>query len=189
MGWRMVKQPNGLYARWTSVVDGFTHMNLTRADALAECRERIGALEAEEKVSNADAEPGRWEECLETLRVLKDDAGLEEALRLNAEAKAATAVEPRLNLDGVRFGVMCSEPQTLLCTSNGVGLATIHGNTRDEREQAARWIAARLNAPSFPLEDLKALSVLLAKLAKRSDPKTRALLRSKLKALLPKEGA
>ena len=37
MAWRIVKQPNGLYARFSDVVDSFTHMNMKEAQAFEVC--------------------------------------------------------------------------------------------------------------------------------------------------------
>lgn len=97
MGWRMVKQPNGTYARWTDIVDGFTHLNLSRREALEVCREHLGSLEAEQKVKRADIDetdvhqPGsgldRWRGCLKTMRVLNHDQAADEAERLDAGFK------------------------------------------------------------------------------------------------------
>lgn len=73
MAWRIVKQPNGLYARWSDVVDDFTHTGFNRASIVDVCRGHagIGKAEAEEKVDNADREELiRWPECLSTLRAL-----------------------------------------------------------------------------------------------------------------------
>jgi hypothetical protein len=37
MGWRIVKQPNGLYARFSDIVDDFTHGGLTEDEAVRVC--------------------------------------------------------------------------------------------------------------------------------------------------------
>ena len=50
MAWRIVKQPNGLLARFSDIVDDFTHMDMTEAEALEVCREYLGIAEAEKKV-------------------------------------------------------------------------------------------------------------------------------------------
>lgn len=162
MGWRMVKQPNGTYARWTDIVDGFTHVNLSRREALEVCREslaRFGSLEAEQKVKRADLDevegdksrfegikPGlrRWVECISTMRDLKHDQAADEALKLDREFKPEPEPElPPLKLD--KLTIMFSEPQTLICTTDGVGIATVHGDTREEREQVARWLVEKVN--------------------------------------------
>lgn len=81
MGWRIVKQPNGRYARFSDIVDTFTHMNMTRTDALMLCVDMCGSKMARAKVDGADAdtvwgEQGdgsglcRWRDCLETIRVI-----------------------------------------------------------------------------------------------------------------------
>lgn len=50
MAWRIVKQPNGLLARFSDIVDDFTHINMTEAEALEVCREYLGIVEAQKKV-------------------------------------------------------------------------------------------------------------------------------------------
>lgn len=54
-------------------------------------------------------------------------------------------VKAAVKFDEEVFAVMCSEPLTLLCTSSGTGIATVHGNDRNDRERTARWLADRLN--------------------------------------------
>jgi hypothetical protein len=156
MAWRMVKQPNGTYARWSDVVDGFTAMNMSRREALALCRNELGSLEAEQKVKRADLDeqtggrPGtgadRWAECLTSMAVLGKKAEADEAMKLDREFKPEPEPElPPLKLD--RLAIMFSEPQTLICTTDGIGIATVHGDTREEREQIARWLVEKVNGP------------------------------------------
>ena len=40
MAWRFVRQPNGLLARHSDVVDHFTHINMSVEDAHAYCKEQ-----------------------------------------------------------------------------------------------------------------------------------------------------
>ena len=80
MAWRFVKQPNGLLARFSDVVDHFTHWNMTEPQALSFCAsEGFGEVGAAEKVSGGveDWEPwkhrvkgsghSRWDDALETI--------------------------------------------------------------------------------------------------------------------------
>lgn len=69
MAWRIVKQPNGLYARFADPVDTFTHYDMTREEAIEECRHYLGmgVVEAEPKVGNADREPQRFMKELATI--------------------------------------------------------------------------------------------------------------------------
>jgi hypothetical protein len=39
MGSRIMKQPNGKFCRWSSIVDDFTHYNYTREELLADLEE------------------------------------------------------------------------------------------------------------------------------------------------------
>ena len=84
MGWMIVKQPNGLYARFSSIVDDFTHVNLSRAEAIDECVERAGREVANAKVERADTDTDphthkpregdglqRWRDCLQTIRIVQ----------------------------------------------------------------------------------------------------------------------
>jgi hypothetical protein len=50
MGWRIVKQPNGLLARFSDIVDDFTHYDLGEEEAIEICREHMGRIEAVDKV-------------------------------------------------------------------------------------------------------------------------------------------
>lgn len=80
MGWRIVLQPNGKLARFSDIVDDFTHMDMTAEEATEVCREHMGRREAKEKVRAGlkDHKPwtvgvkgsglDRWKDCLETIR-------------------------------------------------------------------------------------------------------------------------
>jgi hypothetical protein len=78
MAWRIVKQPDGLYARFADPVDHFTHYNMTLAEALRYCQDEIGLAEGMRKVQRADDEPSRWADCLETIEIVH---GMEERLK------------------------------------------------------------------------------------------------------------
>jgi len=49
MAWRIVKQPNGLLAKFSDIVDTFTNLNMTEEEALACCRETCGEDAAKKK--------------------------------------------------------------------------------------------------------------------------------------------
>lgn len=82
MAWRIVKQPNGLLARFSDVSDGFTHMQMTHEQALEVCREHMSESEAQNKVKAAveDHIPwtvgvkgtgtSRWEDALDTIKAV-----------------------------------------------------------------------------------------------------------------------
>lgn len=63
MAWRIVVQPDGKYARFSEVVDDFTHIDMTREEAVRLCRWEIGHEEGSKKVARADADPGRYAEA------------------------------------------------------------------------------------------------------------------------------
>lgn len=78
--WRIVRQPNGLLAVFSEVVDDFTVMDLTVPEAVEVCREHLGEWDALVKVRRglADAPlrgpavPGdglsRWRECIDVVQ-------------------------------------------------------------------------------------------------------------------------
>lgn len=89
MAWRIVKQPNGLYARFADPVDHFTAYNMTEEEAYLECMDHgCSTLEAESKMINADLDrtmdggKGRWEESLNTIRIIHGEEEVNKALQL-----------------------------------------------------------------------------------------------------------
>ena len=76
MAWRIVKQPNGLLARFSDVVDHFTHIDMTEAEALEVCIDngcssdlaQTKVLSGLQDVKPWTVTPGsgleRWEHCL-----------------------------------------------------------------------------------------------------------------------------
>lgn len=61
----------------------------------------------------------------------------------------------------MRLSVMYSEPQTLLCDADGLGVATTQGDDRTQRETFARHIAKCVNeAPRLNTVEAAARAVL-----------------------------
>ncbi len=93
MGWRIVKQPNGKLARFSDIVDNFTHINMTKEEALEVCREHLGRRDAEEKVQRGiedhkpwqDGVPGsgleRWNDCIKTIQTIHGKKELNKVLK------------------------------------------------------------------------------------------------------------
>lgn len=95
MAWRIVKQPNGLLARFSEVVDDFTHYDMTEAEAVEVCQEDMGRADAEAKVRrgiNDEPHPfmnerdatdglGRFRDAIETIRTIHGDELADERLR------------------------------------------------------------------------------------------------------------
>ena len=78
MAWKLVEQPNGLLARWSDVVDNFTHYDMTEFDAWNLCREEHGVMEqaAADKIRRAREEDSRFLGCLADIKAVhgKDEA-------------------------------------------------------------------------------------------------------------------
>jgi hypothetical protein len=81
MDWRIVKQPNGKYARFADPVDNFTNYDLSREEAVKYCQHEMGFEQGAKKVDRADEDPGRWKESLETIELIH---GKEERLKMEA---------------------------------------------------------------------------------------------------------
>ena len=100
MAWRIVKQPNGLLARFSDIVDDFTHMNMTEAEALEVCREYLGILEAQKKVlagvedwkpwTNGVKGSGldRWNDSIKTISNIHGKDAAEQRLHTDAGESA-----------------------------------------------------------------------------------------------------
>lgn len=78
MGWRFIEQPDGKLARFSEIVDSFTHWGMTDQEAIvvaiSECN--CGLETARKKVLNARVEtPERWTEAL---RIIRDVHGQRE---------------------------------------------------------------------------------------------------------------
>lgn len=101
MAWRIVKQPNGCYARFSDVVDDFTHMNMTREEALDVCLHEGGDALAENKLKNADEDQvllgtvpkdapkglHRWHHSLEKIRIIHGPKTMGERVKSDQEHK------------------------------------------------------------------------------------------------------
>jgi hypothetical protein len=66
MGWWMVKQPNGRLARFSDMVDNFTHMNLTEVEAIEVCTAYLSLYDCMSKVDLGmqDESLERWKTAL-----------------------------------------------------------------------------------------------------------------------------
>jgi len=70
MAWRIVLQPNGKYARFSEVVDNFTHYGMTRDEAFDLCLDEAGRSVANLKLANADKWHERFEEDMKTIETI-----------------------------------------------------------------------------------------------------------------------
>lgn len=93
MAWRFVKQPNGLLGRFSDIVDNFTHLDLTEADAFDVALDHMGREDAAKKVQAGvdDIKPwstekgdglSRWRDSLETIEMVH---GLGEVKKIESE--------------------------------------------------------------------------------------------------------
>lgn len=104
MAWRIVKQPNGLYARFSDIVDNFTAMNMTESEAYELCRDYLGVEDAKLKVKAGKEDwkpwsnnvPGsgleRWQESIGTVAVVHGKKAAQQALALDASPAGAVLV-------------------------------------------------------------------------------------------------
>ena len=67
MGNRAIKQPNGLYARFSEIVDDFTHINCSREELWAFYRDEGGIECANGKLQRADEDLNRFNEAIEVI--------------------------------------------------------------------------------------------------------------------------
>ena len=70
---RIVVQPNGLYARFSTIVDHFTHYNCTRQELFEELRFEHGAGPAEQAIKRGERSPDRFGEAIEDVRIIHGD--------------------------------------------------------------------------------------------------------------------
>lgn len=71
MGTRIVTQPNGLFARFSEMVDHFTHTDMTHAEAVQCCvDEGLSNPEAIAKVARGTANPGRYDEAVAIIKAV-----------------------------------------------------------------------------------------------------------------------
>ena len=66
MGWWIIKQPNGRLARFSDMVDNFTHMNMTEIEAIDVCTAYLGLYDSMSKVDLGlqDESLERWKTAL-----------------------------------------------------------------------------------------------------------------------------
>jgi hypothetical protein len=91
MAWRIVKQPNGLYARFSDVVDDFTDydMSLSEAKTLCMMDFDMSDADASEKVWSADVNKDRFDESIATISSVHGHDKAMEAKELMQGEKAA----------------------------------------------------------------------------------------------------
>jgi hypothetical protein len=81
MASRAIKQPNGLYARFSDVVDDFTDINCSREELHIVFRDEGGISSADRKLKDADENPQRFEEEMESIREIHGDTVADERLK------------------------------------------------------------------------------------------------------------
>lgn len=62
MGWRLVKQPNGKYARFSDIVDTFTHWDMSESEALECAKEEGSGSESDAKARLESAKKEIWQD-------------------------------------------------------------------------------------------------------------------------------
>jgi len=102
MAWRLVQQPDGYLARFSSIVDSFTHYDMTPDEAIRLCIDEwnVGRKTAREKVQRARAAGiARWDEALEIIRAVHGEA---EYAQLLSVMQAAILLPERCTSGNVR---------------------------------------------------------------------------------------
>lgn len=110
MAWRMVRQPNGLLARFSEVVDNFTHVNLTAVEAMELCAGAMNAENAAQKVQRGIDSDSRWAEAIDIIRRAHGDGEvlkLELMIREDEQREKFPAVDIRVI--GVRICDNCGD--------------------------------------------------------------------------------
>lgn len=87
---RAVVQPNGLFARFSTIVDNFTHANYTEQELWEVFRDECGVDCANGKIQRAKAEPERFEDSISDIKMVH---GPLEAERMTAFLSAKTEEE------------------------------------------------------------------------------------------------
>lgn len=67
---KIVKQPNGLYARFSTIVDNFTHYGMDRQEAWRLRRDEFGVEAANSSLKDADEHGEWWDDCILTIRAV-----------------------------------------------------------------------------------------------------------------------
>jgi hypothetical protein len=84
MAWRIIKQPNGLYARFSDIVDNFTHYNMSINETKKVCMEKkCDFEEAVNKIQRANENPHRFEEAMDIIKIIhgvKEEAEIRKIL-------------------------------------------------------------------------------------------------------------
>lgn len=104
----IVRQPNGLLAEFSTIVDHFTALDMTEAEAIEHCREHMGRKDAEAKVRRGVIDedvwrpgsgPGsghdRWDAALRTVVLVHGQKGLD---KFRAEYPDVFAESPHVSL-------------------------------------------------------------------------------------------
>ncbi len=69
MAWRIALQPNGKLARFSDIVDDFTHFDMSEEDARKMC-ESMGLGDYTRKINAAYENPERFDQEIETIRLI-----------------------------------------------------------------------------------------------------------------------
>ena len=85
-----VIQPNGLFARFSTIVDDFTHYNMTRSEAWDYFQQEGGNDCADGKLERAHSEPGRFKEAIKDIRRVHGKERADEAKKQCSEKLVMT---------------------------------------------------------------------------------------------------
>ena len=97
MAWRFVVQPNNMIARFSEVVDDFTHYDLLPGEAVTVCQIEcsMSPVDALEKVKRAYMDLDRFENAIKIIRIIHgDDVANEREQQLSATVTTGKTITP-----------------------------------------------------------------------------------------------
>ena len=72
MGWRIIKQPNGFFARFSEIVDDFTDYDMTEEDVIELCKTSydMDDIGSQGKLQRAIDNPQRWDDAIKIIEAI-----------------------------------------------------------------------------------------------------------------------
>ena len=100
MGWRIIKQPDGLFARFSEIVDDFINYDMTEDDVIELCKMsyNMDNIGSQGKLQRAIDNPQRWDEALKIIEAIHGiDAANERRQMIMQETEALLMIKETLD--------------------------------------------------------------------------------------------